>query len=147
MISIMSHMIGVVTIGFFSSVLGEIVANPSDRIFILARSVKRESYLAAKILLSVLIASVLAGIASIFYWELDKRVLDIPDDPTYVDAYKLSMTMFVLGIFGASCGTTMRYYLREMLISVVILVITLSYAVAFAFINNSAGEDVLATND
>lgn len=145
-LEMMSHMIGIVSIGFFCSVLGEIVANPSDRIFILTRVVRRSSYLLAKVLLALLIAGILAGANSIFYWRLDER-LSVEDPGMYVVPWKLCITMFTLAILGASCGVTMRFYLREMLISVVILVVSLSYVVGFVMANATEQPPVMQANN
>jgi hypothetical protein len=70
-IKTMSSLVALCTISFFCSVLGEIIANPNDRIFILSRSVKRSVYLSAKLMLSVTIALFFATIISIFYFILN----------------------------------------------------------------------------
>jgi hypothetical protein len=36
-------------------------------------------------------------------------------------------------IFGAVTGTTLRYYAREMIVSVIVLIVTMSYAIGFIF--------------
>jgi hypothetical protein len=43
---------------------------------------------------------------------------------------------FVLCIFGVAAGTAFRFYMREMIVSIIILVITMSYGIGFSFATN-----------
>jgi predicted Na+-dependent transporter len=43
---------------------------------------------------------------------------------------------FVLCIFGIATGTSFRYYMREMIVSIIVLVITMSYGIGFSFASN-----------
>jgi hypothetical protein len=40
---------------------------------------------------------------------------------------------FILCIFGGVCGTSLRYYSREMIVSVIVLVAVMSYGIGFSF--------------
>jgi hypothetical protein len=71
-IKTMSGLVSICTISFFCSVIGEIVANPNDRIFILARPVRRSFYLTAKLMLSLTFAVFFAGVVSGYYVILEK---------------------------------------------------------------------------
>jgi hypothetical protein len=68
----MSQLVSICTISLFCSVLGEIVANPNDRIFILSRPVKRSTYLTSKLLVSFTFAALFAAMISICYVVLDQ---------------------------------------------------------------------------
>jgi hypothetical protein len=59
-------------VALFCSVLGEIIANPNDRIFILSRPIKRSIYLTAKLILSLTFAIVFAALISASYVVLQK---------------------------------------------------------------------------
>lgn len=131
----MSGLVSICTISFFCSVIGEIVANPNDRIFILARPVRRSFYLTAKLMLSLTFAVFFAGVVSGYYVILEKWCQS-KDIVLYTGKMKyeyMILLTFILCIFGAITGTSLRYYLREMIVSVIILVFALSYAISFSF--------------
>jgi hypothetical protein len=52
--------------------MGEIIANPHDRIFILSRPVRRSVYLTAKLALSITFAAFFAAIISVYYFILNR---------------------------------------------------------------------------
>jgi hypothetical protein len=41
---------------------------------------------------------------------------------------------FIMCIFGAATGTSLRYYAREMIVSVIVLVIMMAYGISFSFL-------------
>jgi hypothetical protein len=134
-IKTMSGLVGICTMSLFCSVMGEIIANPNDRIFILSRPVRRSVYLTAKLMLSITFASVFAAVISAYYVILNKWC-NSQDIVLYNGKMKyeyMIVLSFVLCIFGATCGVSLRFYLREMIVSVIILVVAISYGVSFVF--------------
>ncbi|MDR1991203.1 MAG: hypothetical protein LBP70_00505 [Mycoplasmataceae bacterium] len=134
-IKTMSSLVAICTIAFFSSVLGEIIANPNDRIFILSRPVKRSTYLTSKLLLSATFAIVVASIISAYYLILDQWCQS-KHISLYQGKMKLSymiVVSFMLCLLGSLTGTSFRYYCREMIVSVIVLVVSMSYAIGFSF--------------
>jgi hypothetical protein len=138
----MSTLVSICTVSLFCSVLGEIIANPNDRIFILSRPVKRSIYLTAKLALSITFAAFFALLISVCYIVLQKWA-----DSKNIDLYTGQMkfqymiaSTFVLCIFGGVVGTSLRYYSREMIVSVIVLVASMSYVIGFSFPITQAPE-------
>jgi hypothetical protein len=46
--------------------------------------------------------------------------------------YMILLT-FILCILGATAGVSLRYYSREMIVSIIVLVVVMSYGVGFSF--------------
>lgn len=134
-IKTMSELSMVCTVSLFCSVIGEIVANPNDRIFILSRPVRRSIYLTAKLMLTTTFAIFFAIVITACYlilekWCNSKNVVLYSGKMKF--EYMILLT-FILCIFGGITGTSLRYYSREMIVSIIVFVVVFSYGVGFSF--------------
>jgi hypothetical protein len=127
----------------FCSFLGELVANPEDRLFVLTRPVKRTTYFTVKLLLAVIACCLLASLNSICvhfaneHFKADPQFVSV----SLVEDTKQALTSFMIAIFGGVVGCSFRYYARPMIPTVFVMVFTLSYAVSFAFLKGTTSNE------
>lgn len=146
----MITMTSTILMPFFTCVVGELNANASERIFILSRPIRRDIYLSAKIMSSFTLTLMSMGliILMIFsiWWIAKPRWINMPDSnlsgwKNYrsrifgaVSPGLLSLNIFELTFCGTIFGTCFRYYVREMMTSIVVMLIAMIYTITFSIL-------------
>jgi hypothetical protein len=134
---------GCILIPFFSSVIAEINANANERIFILSSPNKRSVYLTSKILSSLTINFIILGIVigyiyginSILGPDIGPKVFNKGLTPGF-----FCLNLFELSILGTVFGGCFRYYFKEIMTSIMILLATMLYTITFAFASQTNGD-------
>jgi ABC-type transport system involved in multi-copper enzyme maturation permease subunit len=123
-----------ILIPFFSSVIAEINANASERIFVLSSPNKRWVYLTSKILSSLTINLVILAIIIGYVYGIYHIM-----GPTYgprvfapVSPGFFCLNLFELNIFGTIIGSCFRYYFKEIMTSIIVLLAVMLYTITFA---------------
>jgi hypothetical protein len=133
---------GCILIPFFAAVIAEINANASERIFILSSPNKRSVYLTSKILSSLTINFAILGIVIGYIYGisgiLGSKSSDVFDKGLTPGFFCLNL--FELSILGTVFGGCFRYYFKEIMTSIMILLATMLYTITFAFASQTNGN-------
>jgi ABC-type Na+ efflux pump permease subunit len=132
---------------FYSSMMSENNANLDERTYILSRPISRNSYMTGKLLSSLTMVFLLFIIVLIIYisgfflsGSNDEHELKNRSIITY------PFSMLVCMSVGAIMGTCYKYYLKEKLISVIMLVIALGAMLTTQVVMGTMGSDYEITD-
>lgn len=132
---------------FFASFISEVNSNPNERIFILSRPINRDVYLGAKFFSSLVITLCMCAISIVcifgIYWIYGNTYITTEgmEKILFRDvAFKsvtpgfLGLNLLELTIFGTVIGQCYRYYMRDAMASIIVLLITLMYSITFSIL-------------
>ncbi|MDR1235071.1 MAG: hypothetical protein LBJ97_03265 [Mycoplasmataceae bacterium] len=127
----------------YASMIGESNANPEERIFILTRPVKRSTYFWSKICCTLIVTTTL--FLCIFIIWLISYLAIAKSEFVGTAGYKYfpqaMLAVFILASMGAFVGTSLRYYLRNRVTSLILMFSVLLVFLLFSIVyKTSKGE-------
>jgi hypothetical protein len=146
MIQMMINMSSMLLVPFFSSIIGEINANAGERIFVLSRPTTRFTYFSAKFLSSFTLEAVMWTYILLLFWSINQVGIN-NNSNIFVSTqwYWAFFTILCLSFFGMIVGIAFRYYAREFICSVLVLLIAAFYTIVFSLFTNTSNSDLTET--